>query len=70
MICFVSKYAFEYSELLRIYFMKIMDYDICFKQKKACNIFRIDRPSVLGMVLLTELTTHLSSLLFADQVPF
>ena len=41
-----------------------MDYDIFFKQKKACNIFGIDRPSVLGMVLLTELTAHPSSLLF------
>ena len=47
-------------------FMKFMDYGICFKQNKACNIFGIDRPSVLGMVLLTELTAHLSSLLFAD----
>ena len=50
--------------------MKIMDYDICFKQKKACNIFGIDRPSVLGIVLLTELTAHPSSLLFADEVSF
>ena len=49
--------------------MKIMDYDICFKQKKACNIFGIDRPSVLGMVLLTELTAHPSSLLFL-QIKF
>ena len=46
--------------------MKIIDYDICFKQKKACNFFDIDSPSVLGMVLLTELTAHPSSLLFAN----
>ena len=43
-----------------------MDYDKCFKQKKACNSFGIDRPSVLEMVLLTELTAHPSSLLSAD----
>ena len=35
------------------------------KKKKACNIFGINRFSVLGMVLLTELTAHPSSLLFA-----
>ena len=66
MNCFVSKYTFGFSKLLRIYvmlswyiiFMKFMDYNICFKQNKACNIFSIDRLSVLGMILLIELTAH------------
>ena len=45
-------------------FMKFMNYDTSFKyKKKACNIFGIDRPSKLGMILLSELTALPSSLL-------
>ena len=45
-------------------FMKCMNHDICFTKRKACNIFGTDKLSVLGMVLLTELTAHPSSLRF------
>ena len=40
-----------------------------FNKKKAFNIFSIvpDKPIVLGIVLFIELTTHLSSLPFADR---
>ena len=74
MICFVSKYAFEYSELLRIYVMLswyivlwnlwIMIYVL--NKRRLAIFFCIDRPSMLEMALLTELTAHPSSLLFAD----
>ena len=37
------------------HFMKFINYNICFTKKKSCNIFGIDKPSVLGMILLIEL---------------
>ena len=48
------------------YFMKSMNHDICFTKRKPCNIFGTNKFSVLRIVLLTELTAHPSSLLFAD----
>ena len=48
------------------YFIKFMNYDICFTKKNTRNIFGIGRPSVLGIDLLAELTAHPLSLLFAE----
>ena len=75
-ICFHKLLCFWYYRLLWIYVIihcgKISFYEIyefmiyVFLKKKACNIFCNDKPSLLGMILFTELTAHTSSLLFAD----
>ena len=71
---FESYLCFWYSELLWIcvilsgyvvlWNLWIMIYVLL--KRRLANIFSIDRSCVLGMVLLTELTVHPSSLLFAD----
>ena len=48
-------------------FIKSMNYELCFTERRLAIFFLgIDRPSVLGMILLTELTAHPSSLFLTD----
>lgn len=56
-----------YPFVIISHFVKLMISNICFdKKKKLAILLVLNNPSVLGMVLLTKLTAHISSLFFVN----